>query len=73
MSSKVDNFKKGSYTKQLILSLSEDLLNRFKSIPLVKTYNLYQHLMDYWAESMQDDFYLVSNVGWLESVKPRDN
>ena len=28
--------------------------------------------MDYWAESMQDDFYLVSNVGWLESVKPRE-
>jgi len=69
---KLEDFKKGSYTKQLILSLSEDLLNRFKSIPLVKAYDLYQHLMDYWAETMQDDCYLVSNTGWLESVKPRE-
>jgi len=69
---KLEDFKRGSYTKQLILSLSEDLLNRFKSIPLVKTYDLYQHLMDYWAETMQDDCYLISNTGWLESVKPRE-
>jgi type I restriction enzyme M protein len=68
----LENFKKGSYTKELILSLSEDLINRFKSIPLVKPYDLYQHLMDYWAETMQDDCYLVSNSGWLESVKPRE-
>jgi type I restriction enzyme M protein len=57
----LENFKKGSYTKELILSLSEDLINRFKSIPLVKPYDLYQHLMDYLAETMQDDCYLVSN------------
>lgn len=69
---KLEDFKKGSYAKQLILSLSEDLLNRFKSIPLVKTYDLYQHLMDYWAETMKDDCYLISNSGWLESIKPRE-
>jgi type I restriction enzyme M protein len=69
---KLEDFKKGSYAKQLILSLSEDLLNRFKSIPLVKTYDLYQHLMDYWAETMKDDCYIISNSGWLESIKPRE-
>jgi len=66
------SFKKGSSAKQFILSSSEDLLTRFKSTPLVKTYDLYQHLMDYWSEVMQDDFYLISGNGWKEGAQPRE-
>ena len=66
------NFKKGSVTKQLILSLSEDLLSRFNPIPLINTYDLYQHLMDYWAETMRDDCYLISSSGWKEAAEPRE-
>ena len=66
------NFKKGSVTKQLILSLSEDLLSRFKPIALINTYDLYQHLMDYWAETMRDDCYLISSSGWKEAAEPRE-
>ncbi|MCK1682183.1 hypothetical protein IVA87_22890 [Bradyrhizobium sp. 147] len=27
-------------------------------------YDVYQHLMDYWASTMQDDCYLVADDGW---------
>ena len=32
--------------------------------PLIDKYDVYQHLMDYWAETMQDDCYLIAADGW---------
>jgi len=58
--------------KKLIEELSEDLLARFKSTPLVNSYDLYQRLMDYWAETMQDDCYLIADAGWQDSMQPRE-
>jgi type I restriction enzyme M protein len=34
------------------------------SDPLVDRYDVYQHLMDYWVETMQDDCYLIAADGW---------
>ncbi len=31
---------------------------------LVSPYALYEHLMNYWAETMQDDCYLICRDGW---------
>jgi len=31
---------------------------------LIDKYAVYQHLMDYWATTMQDDFYLIAADGW---------
>ena len=50
--------------KALITELSEDLLARFEDAYLVSHYDVYQHLMDYWAEEMQDDVYAVVQDGW---------
>jgi len=58
--------------RQLIEALSEDLLARFKPTPLVNAYDVYQHLMDYWAETMQDDCYLISDAGWQAGAQPRE-
>jgi len=69
---KLKNFVKGSSVKQLILFLSDSLLTSFKLTPLIKSYDLYQNLMDYWTETMQDDCYLVSINGWKESILPRE-
>lgn len=69
---KLQGFAKGGSVKQLILFLSDSLLTQFKLTPLVKSYDLYQSLMDYWTETMQDDCYLVSFNGWKESVLPRE-
>jgi type I restriction enzyme M protein len=32
---------------------------------------MYQHLLDYWAETMQDDVYMVAIDGWQAAAKPR--
>ncbi|MCL4203264.1 MAG: type I restriction-modification system subunit M [Pirellulaceae bacterium] len=57
--------------KPLIHELSEDLLARFADVPLLSRYDVYQRLMDYWADAMQDDVYLIAADGWLEAAKPR--
>ena len=59
------SFGKDQHPKALIETIAEDLLSVFKSAPLIDAYELYQHLMDYWAETMQDDCYLLSANGWI--------
>ena len=56
--------------KPLIETIAEDLLATFKTAPLLDAYDVYQHLMDYWAETMQDDCYLVAADGWREAAQP---
>jgi type I restriction enzyme M protein len=57
--------KTGDHPKAFIELLSEDLLATFKAAPLIDAYSVYQHLMDYWAEAMQDDAYAVTQGGWV--------
>lgn len=54
----------GFNPKQLIHDLSEHLLEHYEGLKLVDHYAVYQHLMNYWAETMQDDAYLISADGW---------
>jgi type I restriction enzyme M protein len=62
---------KGGKPKALIEMLSEDLLATFEKARLLDAYDVYQHLMDYWAETMQDDVYMIVSDGWREAAKPR--
>ena len=62
---------KGGKPKALIETLSEDLLDTFGKARLLDPYDVYQHLMDYWAETMQDDVYMIVSDGWREAAKPR--
>lgn len=52
------------HPKEIIAELSEDLLAHYADKPLISQYDVYQHLMDYWAETMQDDCYLIADEGW---------
>ena len=54
----------GDDSKELIAQLAEDLLQRFADAPLLDKYDIYQLLMDYWAETMQDDVYVLAQDGW---------
>ncbi|RAU22670.1 type I restriction-modification system subunit M [Paramagnetospirillum kuznetsovii] len=54
----------GFYPKELIAELAEDLLTHYSGKPLIDAYDVYQHLMDYWAETMQDDCYQIAADGW---------
>jgi type I restriction enzyme M protein len=56
--------KAGLHPKEVIYDLSEDLLKHYEGKPLLSKYNVYQRLMDYWAEMMQDDCYLIAVDGW---------
>ena len=65
-------FGKNSHPKELIGTIAETLLVAFRQAPLLDPYDIYQHLMDYWAESMQDDAYLIATEGWLKGAQPRE-
>jgi type I restriction enzyme M protein len=55
---------RGCHPKQVIDGLAEFLLAHYRGQKLVDAYDIYQHLLDYWAEVMQDDLYLVAADGW---------
>ncbi len=74
--SNLNGFDKEGKPKLLIELLAENLLNTFKTARLINAYDVYQHLMNYWNETMQDDAYLIAADGWkaetrrvLEEVK----
>jgi type I restriction enzyme M protein len=71
--------KADCHPKEVIGALSEDLLAHYIGQPLIDKYDVYQHLMDYWAETMQDDCYLIAADGWkaetyrvIETKKGKD-
>lgn len=61
---KLSEITKGDRPKALIHRISEDLLARYAHAPLLDKYDIYQILMDYWSESLQDDIYAISQDGW---------
>ncbi|HEX3696331.1 MAG TPA: type I restriction-modification system subunit M [Polyangia bacterium] len=56
--------KSACHPKQVIADLAEGLLAHYAGRPLIDPYDVYQHLMDYWAATMQDDCYLIAADGW---------
>ncbi len=58
------NLKALCRPKQIVTDLSESLLAHYTNQPLINQYDAYQHLMDYWASTMQDDCYLIAADGW---------
>ena len=54
----------GFNPKTFIHDFSEGLLAHYHGQPLIDAYAVYQHLMDYWAEVLQDDTYLIAVDGW---------
>jgi len=62
-------FNKDDYPKELIATISEALLGAFTAAPLLDHYDVYQHLMDFWSETMQDDCYLIAADGWKAETR----
>ena len=69
---RLTGFDKDGHPKALIETIAEDLLAAFRQSPLLDAYDVYQHLMDYWAETMQDDAYLIAADGWIKGAQPRE-
>lgn len=56
---------------ELIATISDDLLARFKPMPLLDEYDVYEQLMTYWHDTVHDDVYLIMADGWQEAATPR--
>ena len=54
--------------KDVIYKISEDILSAFSNKDLIDKYDIYQHLMTYWNEIMQDDIYIISVDGWKAEI-----
>jgi len=59
----------GFSPKDLIHEISENLLSTYTDRPLIDKYSMFQVLMNYWTDTMQDDCYLIaapleSGCGW---------
>ena len=65
------SLEQGCKPKDIICEISEDLLTTFSAIPLIDKYDVYQHLMNYWSEIMQDDVYQISSEGWQNAAQIR--
>ena len=69
---RLTGFGKDANPKELIETIAEDLLAAFRQTPLLDAYDVYQHLMDYWTESMQDDVYLIAADRWVKAAQSRE-
>jgi type I restriction enzyme M protein len=55
--------------KELIAKLGESLLSTYANKALINRYSIYQHLQDYWKETLKDDVYLIIEDGWQAKVR----
>lgn len=67
-----DHLKQGDNPKELIRAWGDMLMQEVQELKgaLVDCYASYEHLMNYWAETMQDDCYLISRDGWKVELLP---
>lgn len=69
---RMDGIQIGDKPKDLIHAIAEDMLDRFEDAPLIDRYEAYQRLMSYWAETMQDDVFIISHDGWEAAKELRE-
>lgn len=62
--SKLVNIDPKSRVSDLIIELSEIIIDEFKDLKLLDKYDVYQVLLGYWQDVMADDVYLVSQEGY---------
>ena len=65
---RLKNLQPGFHPKTLIQELAEELLTHYNAKPLIDNYHVYQHLLDYWTDTMQDDCYLITSDGWKAEI-----
>lgn len=58
--------------KTLIERIGQSIRNLFgEGNLLVDEYDAYEQLMNYWAETMQDDVYMIMADGWKLNLRPK--
>lgn len=64
----LNGIKIGVHPKDLIFKISENILEEFSKLKLIDKYDIYQHFMTYWEDTMQDDLYILSENGWNTEI-----
>jgi len=59
--------------KEFITEIAEDLLDRYRGKALIDPYDIYQHLMNYWFDTLRDDVYMIVEEGWTATLEPVRN
>lgn len=59
--------------KEFITEIAEDLLDRYRGKALIDPYDIYQHLMNYWFDTLRDDVYMIVEDGWTATLEPVRN
>ncbi|MFP1786164.1 type I restriction-modification system subunit M [Lonsdalea quercina] len=70
--SALDDVGKGDKPKELIQDIGEMLLAHYANSELLNKYSVYQILMDYWFDAMQDDVYVITQDGWKAAAQIRE-
>ncbi|TWD58312.1 type I restriction enzyme M protein [Zymomonas mobilis] len=68
----MDKIQVGNNPKNLIYTIAEDMLSRFAEAPLIDPYEAYQRLRSYWADTMQDDVFIIAQDGWQAAKELRE-
>lgn len=53
-----------NHPKAIIQEIGESILAEFSDVRLLNKYDIYQCLMTYWEETMQDDTHIITADGW---------
>lgn len=76
---KFNDIKNGDQPKQFIEDIAKSLINKYSRISLIDKYDVFQCLMSFWEDAMQDDIYAIAFDGWesgrdieREMVKKKD-
>lgn len=72
MQAQLESIAIGDKPKAWIDRLSESLLTHYTNTSLIDKYAVYQILMDYWADTLQDDVYLLVQDGWTAGNRLRE-
>ena len=60
------------FPKDVIHRISESLLDAYTDAPLLDRYDMYQIIMNYWFDTMQDDVYFITQDGWAAANSIRE-
>lgn len=55
--------------KQFIADLGNNIIAKYALAKLINKYDVYEVLMEYWNETMQDDVYMISEIGYTAELQ----
>lgn len=61
---RLKNVDTSNHPKAIIQEIGDSILDASADLRLIDKYDIYQHLMAYWEETMQDDTHIITADGW---------